>query len=89
MRPELNAKKEETLMVIICLNTDQWKRLEPHLPKGVSPQLTDDAGPFPMLDCRQIPDENTYEKVLDIAKTHCPELVQDIEKHKRISDAHQ
>jgi hypothetical protein len=46
-------------------------------------------GAFPMLDCREIPDEATYQKVLEIANTYCPELVQEIEKHKRISDAHQ
>jgi hypothetical protein len=76
-------------MVIICLNSDQWKKLEPHFPKGMCSELTDDAGPFPMLECRQIPDETTYEKVLGIAKTHCPELVEEIEKHKRITDAYQ
>jgi hypothetical protein len=77
-------------MVVICLSGDQWKKLEPHLPEGVCTQLTEDvAGAFPMLDCREIPDETTYQKVLGIAKTHCPELVQEIEKHKRISDAHQ
>jgi hypothetical protein len=42
-----------------------------------------------MLDCREIPDETTYQKVLEIAQTHCPELVQEIETHKRITDAHQ
>ena len=66
------------------------EKLEPHLPEGVCTQRTEDvAGTFPMLDCREIPDESTYEKVLGIAKTHCPELVEEIEKHKRISDAHQ
>jgi hypothetical protein len=77
-------------MVIICLNGDQWKQLQPHLPEGVGTQRTEDVtGTFPKLDCREIPDETTYEKVLEIAKSHCPELVQDIEQHKRISDAHQ
>ena len=42
-----------------------------------------------MLDCRELPDETTYEKLIGIAKTHCPELVQDIEQHKRITDAYQ
>jgi hypothetical protein len=77
-------------MIIICLNSDQWKKLEPHFPKGLCPQMTDDvAGAFPMLDCRAIPDEITYEKLLGIAKTHCPDLVEDIEQHKRITDAYQ
>jgi hypothetical protein len=77
-------------MVIICLSSDQWRKLEPHLPEeGVCTKLTEDSEAFPMLDCREIPDETTYEKVLGIAKTHCPEIVQEIEKHKRISDAHQ
>jgi hypothetical protein len=76
-------------MVIVCLSDEQWKKLEPHLPEeGVSTRSTQDEA-FPMLNCREIPDETTYEKVLEIAKTHCPELVQDIEQHKRISDAHQ
>jgi hypothetical protein len=76
-------------MVIICLSTDQWKKLEPHLPEeGVCTKMTEDEA-FPKLDCREIPDETTYQKVLEIAKTNCPALVQEIEKHKRISDAHQ
>jgi hypothetical protein len=76
-------------MVIICLNSDHWKKLEPHLPEeGVCTKSIEDAA-FPMLECREIPDETTYEKVLGIAKTYCPELVRDIEQHKRISDAHQ
>ena len=76
-------------MVIICLSADQWKKLEPHLSEeGVCTKLTEDEA-FPMLDCREIPDENTYQKVLEIAQTHCPELVQAIEKHKRIAYAHQ
>jgi hypothetical protein len=76
-------------MVIICLSDDQWKKLEPHFSKGLCPQMTDDvAGVYPMLDSRESPDESTYEKVLAIAKTHCPEFVQDFEQHKRISYAH-
>jgi hypothetical protein len=54
------------------------------------PTNADDfAGAFPMLDCRELPDETTYEKLIGIAKTHCPDLVQDIEQHKRITDAYQ
>jgi hypothetical protein len=76
-------------MVIICLSSDQWKKLEPHLPEeGVCTKMTEDQA-LPMLDCREIPDETTYQKVLEIAKTNCPDLVQEIEKHKRVSDAHQ
>ena len=75
-------------MVIICLSSDQWKKLEPHLPEEGWPKLTEDEK-FPMLDCREIPDETTYQKVLGIAQTYCPELVEEIEKHKRITDAHQ
>jgi hypothetical protein len=51
--------------------------------------MTDGASAFPRLDCREIPDETTYQKVLGIAQTYCPELVEEIEKHKRITDAHQ
>ena len=76
-------------MVIICLSHDEWKKLEPHLPEeGVCAKSTEQEG-FPKLDCRELPDEITYQKVLEVAKTHCPELVQEIEKHKRITDAHQ
>jgi hypothetical protein len=76
-------------MVIICLSRDQWKKLEPHLSEeGVCTNLTENRA-FPMHDCREIPDETTYQKLLEIAQTQCPELVQEIEKHKRISDAHQ
>jgi hypothetical protein len=32
-------------MVIICLTSDQWKKLEPHLPEeGVSTKLTEGWG---------------------------------------------
>jgi hypothetical protein len=54
-------------MVIICLNSDRWKKLEPHLPEErVHTKSTEDAA-FPMLDCREIPDETAYEKVLEVA----------------------
>ena len=75
-------------MVIICSSTDQRKKLEPHLPEQGCPKLTEDEK-FPTLDCREIPDETTYQKVLGIARNHCPELVEEIEKHKHIIDAHQ
>jgi hypothetical protein len=76
-------------MVIICLSGDQWRKLEPHLPEEGVIKMSDGAAAFPMLDCREIPDETTYQKVLGIAQTHCPELVDEIEKNKRITDAHQ
>jgi hypothetical protein len=76
-------------MVIICLSSDQWKKLEPHLPEEGMTKMTDGAEAFPRLDCRELPDETTCQKVLDIAKNHCPELVEEIEKHKRITDAYQ
>jgi hypothetical protein len=76
-------------MVIVCLSDEQWKKLEPHPPEeGVCTKSTEDNA-FPTLDYREIPDAATYRKVLGIAATHCPELVQEIEKHKRISDAHE
>ena len=66
-----------------------WKKLEPHLPEeGVCTKMIEDQA-LTMLDCREIPDETTYQKILEIAKTNCPDLVQEIEKHKRVSDAHQ
>lgn len=76
-------------MIIVCLSGDEWKKLEPHLPEeGVCTKSTEEEA-FPKLDCREIPDEITYRKVLAIAETHCPELLQEIKKHKRIADAHQ
>jgi hypothetical protein len=70
--------------ITICLQS--WDRLEPYLPDGVCTRLTEDcAGAFPMLDCRMVPDEAIYQKVLGIARTHCPELVREIEKHRLIS----
>jgi hypothetical protein len=76
-------------MVIICLSGEHWKKLEPHLPKEGVTKMADGAAAFPMLDCREIPDETTYQKILGIAQTHCPELVEEIKKRKRITDAHQ
>jgi hypothetical protein len=74
-------------MVIVCLSGDQWKSWSRIFQKKVCAKSTEDEA-FPMLDW-EIPDETTYGKVLEIAKSNRPELVQDIEKHKRISDAHQ
>jgi hypothetical protein len=38
-------------MVIICLSSDQWKRLEPHLPEeGVCTKSTEDNA-FPSQHC--------------------------------------
>jgi hypothetical protein len=69
--------------ITICLQS--WDRLEPYLPDGVCERLTEDCGALPMLDCRMVPDEATYQKVLGIARLHCPELVLEIERHRRIS----
>ncbi len=69
--------------ITICLQS--WDHLEPHLPHGVCERLLGPDEGLPMLDCRKIPDEATYQKVLDLAKAHCPELVREIEKHRRIS----
>lgn len=75
-------------MVIICLSSDQWRKLERHLPEEGCPKLTEDEK-FPMLECREIPDETTYQKVLGVAQRYCPEIVKEIEKNKHITDAHQ
>ena len=66
--------------ITICLWPTQWEQLEPHLPEGVCERLTGPDEGFPTLEGRIVPDEATYQKVLDIAKTHCPELVREIEK---------
>jgi hypothetical protein len=69
--------------IMICMYDEQWKRLEPHLPEGVCEKLLGpNEGAGPMLDCRGVPDEATYEQVLGIARTHCPDLVREIEKSK-------
>jgi hypothetical protein len=70
--------------ITICLMS--WDRLEPHLPPGLCDKVTEDVGGgLPMLDCRNVPDEASYQTVLGIAQKHCPELVPEIEKHRRIS----
>jgi hypothetical protein len=66
--------------MLICLQS--WDCLEPHLPVGICPRKTYGN----MLDCRPA-DEAAYQTVLDIAKKHCPSLVPEIEKQKRLSEA--
>lgn len=72
--------------ITICLWPAQWEQLEPHLPDGVCERLSGPDEGFPTLEGRIVPDQATYQKVLDIAKTHCPKLVADIEKQRRLSD---
>jgi len=61
--------------------------LEPHLPRDVCERLIEDDGGMPMLEGRIVPDDATYQRILDIARTHCPEVVKHIEKEKaKISD---
>ena len=69
--------------IIICLRRDQWKQLEPHLPEGACESTGEHDVPGylpPPLEGRMVPDEETYQTVLAIAKKECPELVREIEK---------
>jgi hypothetical protein len=59
--------------------------LEPHLPKDVCESLAEDDGGMPMLEGRIVPDDATYQRILDIARTHCPEIVKHIEKERQKS----
>jgi hypothetical protein len=65
--------------IMICLQS--WECLEPHV-QDICPQV---LGPGNILDCRPA-DEETYRKVLELAKQHCPSLVRDIEKSKILSE---
>ena len=70
--------------ITICLKADEWEQLAPHLPEGVCPQLADDVDAIPMLDCREVSDDAEYERLLAIAKAHCPHLVREIEKQRKL-----
>jgi hypothetical protein len=71
--------------IIICLWLTQWEQLKPHLPGGVCESVGGPDEGFLTLEGRIIPDEETYQKVLAIAKKHCRKLVPDIEKQRRLS----
>ena len=68
--------------ILICLQALEWTRLEPHLPSDVCERLTEDDGGMPMLEGRIVRDDATYQRLLDIAKAHCPEIVKHIEKER-------
>jgi hypothetical protein len=74
-------------MMDIRLELKDWEKLDPYL-EGVCESLPlklmrDESGYLPLrVECRTV-DEPTYQKVLDIARTHCPELVPEIEKAAR------
>ena len=71
--------------ILICLQALEWIRLEPHLPSDVCERLTEDDRGMPMLEGRVVPDDATYQQILDIARTHCPEIVKHIEKERQKS----
>ena len=71
--------------ILICLQALEWIRLEPHLPSDVCESLTEDERGMPMLEGRIVPDDATYQRILDIARTHCPEIVKHIEKERQKS----
>jgi hypothetical protein len=64
----------------ICLSTSEWEELEAHLAaEYVCTKNTaiDNDG-----DCRTVYDEAKYQMLIETARTHCPHLVQLIEKQK-------
>jgi hypothetical protein len=38
-----------------------------------------------MLEGRIVPDDATYQRILEIARIHCPEIVKHIEKERQKS----
>ena len=71
--------------ILICLQALEWIRLEPHLPSDVCERLTEDDRGVPMLEGRLVPDDATYQQILNIARRHCPEIVKHIEKERQKS----
>jgi hypothetical protein len=71
--------------ILICLQALEWIRLEPHLPSDVWERLTEDDRGMPMLEGRIVPDDATYQRILEIARLHCPEIVKHIEKERQKS----
>ena len=65
--------------MLICL--DSWECLEPHVQDICPPEIGPNEALGNLLDCRHA-DEATYQKVLALAKQHCPSLVPEIEKAK-------
>ena len=53
--------------ILICLQALEWIRLEAHLPKDVCERLAEDDGGMPMLEGRIVPDDATYQRILDIS----------------------
>ena len=61
--------------ILICLQALEWIRLEPHLPSDVWERLTEDDRGMPMLEGRIVPDDATYQRILEMTQIHCPEIV--------------
>jgi hypothetical protein len=69
--------------ILICLQALEWIRLEPHLPGDVCERLAEDDRGMPMLEGRIVPDDATYQTILEIARIHCPEIAKHIEKERQ------
>jgi hypothetical protein len=69
--------------ILICLQALEWIRLDPHLPSDVCERLAEDDCGMPMLEGRIVPDDATYQSLLEIARIHCPEIVKHIEKERQ------
>jgi hypothetical protein len=52
-------------------------------PSNVCERLAEDDRGMPMLEGRIVPDESTYQRILEIARIRCPEIVKHIEKERQ------
>ena len=68
--------------ITICLSTSQWDELELHLAAEYVITRSAEIGSSSDLDCRKVSDPSKYQMLLDIARTHRPDLVPLIEKQK-------
>ena len=56
----------------ICLDESELEKLDPHLPEGLC--KSPGTHGFNLPECRTVPDEATYQRVLAIAEDNCPEV---------------
>ena len=73
--------------ISIFLEDFQWAELDPHLPADVCRKIIGDPGDTMTLEVRYLSDETEYQTLVETAGKHCPHLVKEIEKQKRISSS--
>jgi hypothetical protein len=54
-----------------------------YFPLALHVSIAEDDRGLPMLEGRIVPDDATYQRILEIARIHCPEIVKHIEKEKQ------